>query len=248
MNLQSTHTLATMELSPQAYHEIRQKLLDAGYHHAIGDDSDGNLLDLTGISVVSGPVAGTEPPTTADMVAVQAGSWRWLMKQMRESGGVAITPMSNPFGQSFAWGPPDDTGAMERKLEQARSARDQLAALIDSPEIEDFLLGTKLEAAHQKRRWGAAHDRSKSAENWFWLVGYLASKALRAAIAGDKTKGRHHCISTAAALYQWHQAITSDTSGAGVGKDADLTPDEAGRKHGEEPLPVDGGTFMHTGA
>lgn len=98
----------------------------------------------------------------------------------------------------------------------------RLHELINTPEIEDFLQGVRREAAHQVARWGEAHDREKSAENWYWLVGYLAGKALRAAIAGDRNKALHHCISTAAALLNWHKAIKRDTSGAGVGQDPDL--------------------------
>jgi hypothetical protein len=93
---------------------------------------------------------------------------------------------------------------------------------INVPEFEDFVKGVCLEAEHQVARWGDAHDRSKSAENWYWLVGYLAGKALRAAITGDREKALHHCISAAAALLNWHSAIKRDTSGAGVGQDEDL--------------------------
>lgn len=93
---------------------------------------------------------------------------------------------------------------------------------VNTPEIDNFMSGVRLEAAHQVQRWGTAHDRDKSAENWYWLVGYLAGKALRAAITGDREKALHHCISSAAALLQWHRAISRDTSGAGVGEDADL--------------------------
>jgi hypothetical protein len=100
----------------------------------------------------------------------------------------------------------------------------ELDALINTPETEDFLQGARLEAAHQVERWGEPHDRSKSAENWYWLVGYLAGKALRAAIEGDKTKAKHHTISTAAALLNWHCAITQDDTGFGLGADADLNP------------------------
>ena len=92
----------------------------------------------------------------------------------------------------------------------------------DIPEIEDFMRGVVTEADHQRRRWGAAHDRSKSAENWYWLVGYLAGKALRASIEGDRDKALHHTISAAAALSQWHTAIKSDHSGRGVGQNPDL--------------------------
>lgn len=82
-----------------------------------------------------------------------------------------------------------------------------LAGLVNSPEVGNFLRGTHLEAVHQVDRWGTAHDRAKRPADWFWLVGYLAGKALHAATTGDQDKARHHCISTAAALYNWHCAI-----------------------------------------
>ena len=85
---------------------------------------------------------------------------------------------------------------------------DPLLALINAPELENFLRGVHLEAVHQVVRWGTANDRAKRPADWFWLVGYLAGKALHAAVGGDRDKARHHCISTAAALYNWHCAIS----------------------------------------
>jgi uncharacterized Zn finger protein (UPF0148 family) len=105
-----------------------------------------------------------------------------------------------------------------------RCEAERLNELINSPEVEDFLRGVRLEAAHQVERWGEPHDRSKSAEHWFWLVGYLAGKALRAAITGDRDKALHHTVSSAAALFNWHRAIKRDTSGAGIGEDVDISP------------------------
>jgi hypothetical protein len=96
------------------------------------------------------------------------------------------------------------------------------AALINSPQTANFLESVKTEAAHQVKRWGEAHDRGKSAENWYWLIGYLAGKALRAAIDGDRDKALHHTISSAAALLHWHTAIATDASGCGKGDDRDL--------------------------
>ncbi len=94
------------------------------------------------------------------------------------------------------------------------------------PHIDDFMTGVAIEFTHQREAWGEAHDRSKSAENWFWLVGYLAGKALFATIKGDKAKALHHTISAAAALRHWHSAIIADESGSGRGEDADLRPDD----------------------
>src|SRR6185295_1361042 len=70
-----------------------------------------------------------------------------------------------------------------------------------------FLEGTRIEVAHQVERWGTVHDRAKEPADWFWLVGYLAGKALRAHLMDDREKALHHCISTAAVLANWHTHI-----------------------------------------
>lgn len=118
---------------------------------------------------------------------------------------------------------------LEREFAQAQQRVAELEARLNTPEIEDFSRAVCLEAAHQIERWGTAHDRAKSAEHWYWLVGYLAGKALRATITGDRDKALHHCISSAAALAHWHDAIRLDKSGAGVGQDQDLDPSEVKR-------------------
>lgn len=92
-------------------------------------------------------------------------------------------------------------------LVAAQAERDRLLALINKPENDHFLRGVHVEAVHQVERWGEAHDRAKRPADWFWLVGYLAGKALHSAISCNTEKALHHCISTAAALYNWHCAI-----------------------------------------
>lgn len=84
-----------------------------------------------------------------------------------------------------------------------------LREVLKRPEINDFLLGVKTEAAHQMKRWGPGQDRSKGPEEWFWVVGYLAGKALAAQRACDDGKFMHHLISTAAVLANWHYFATN---------------------------------------
>jgi hypothetical protein len=85
--------------------------------------------------------------------------------------------------------------------------------IINAPETADFMAGVPIEAAHQRERWGSHHDAGKTPFDWFWLVGYLAQKAASAAVAGDADKAKHHTISTAAALANWHASLTgADTS------------------------------------
>lgn len=94
---------------------------------------------------------------------------------------------------------------------------------INSPITEDFLEGVKIEAVHQVERWGSAHDRGKSAFDWFWLIGYLSQKAATAAVLGDTTKALHHTISTAASLLNWHAALKLGRSEMRPGIDKDET-------------------------
>jgi len=90
------------------------------------------------------------------------------------------------------------------------SERDELVrlrALVNTPQLHDFSRAVVVEAAHQRERWGSAHDSGKAPEDWFWLLGYLGGKALSAAKSGDKDKALHHTISSAAALANWHAAL-----------------------------------------
>jgi hypothetical protein len=87
------------------------------------------------------------------------------------------------------------------------NGNDRIRALINTPELEEFLRATHIEAVHQVERWGEASDRAKRPADWFWLVGYLAGEALHSAISGNWEKAKRHCVSTAAACYNWHCAI-----------------------------------------
>lgn len=84
----------------------------------------------------------------------------------------------------------------------------ELEARINTPETADFMKGIPLEAAHQRERWGADHDAGKAPLDWFWLIGYLAQKAATSAINRDVEKAKHHTISTAAALANWHLQLS----------------------------------------
>lgn len=53
----STHTYVSLEISEAAYNEIKQKLIEADYRHAIHDTPDGGYIDMQGLAVtpISGP-------------------------------------------------------------------------------------------------------------------------------------------------------------------------------------------------
>ena len=84
-----------------------------------------------------------------------------------------------------------------------------LANILMTPETFDFIEGVQREAAHAHMRW-PQYDPEKSPEDWYWLVGYLAGKALHAQRTGDLDKHRHHIISAAAALRNWHRSLEGE--------------------------------------
>lgn len=97
--------------------------------------------------------------------------------------------------------------ALARAL-SAEQEVERLSGLLNTPQLHDFSSAVMLEAAHQRERWGSSHDAGKEPSDWFWLVGYLAGKALNANTSGNTEKALHHTISTAAALANWHAAIS----------------------------------------
>ena len=82
-----------------------------------------------------------------------------------------------------------------------------LRALISTPKTEDFIEAIKIEAAHQIKRSGVEHDGGKTDADWFWLVGYLAGKAIH-----KPEKKLHHIITTAAACLNWHRNATGEST------------------------------------
>jgi hypothetical protein len=51
MHIKQTHTFAILELSRSAYQEIKSKLIEAGYEHAIMQEGGQELIDMHSIAV-----------------------------------------------------------------------------------------------------------------------------------------------------------------------------------------------------
>ena len=98
-------------------------------------------------------------------------------------------------------------------LEEYQAEIQRLRAILNTPLYDDFLSAVAREAAHQIDRWGTADERNKEPHDWFWLLGYLAGKALKSALTGDIQKAKHHCISSAAVLLNWHLHLGGIDSG-----------------------------------
>lgn len=99
------------------------------------------------------------------------------------------------------------TAAIE-DLAKAVSRQRPLRNLLSRPYAGAWTDEVLVEAAHQVARWGAEHDAGKTPADWFWLVGYLAGKALHAAHGGEMSKAHHHTVSTAAVLLNWAAQIS----------------------------------------
>lgn len=114
--------------------------------------------------------------------------------------------------------------SLEQKIRELKEEVLELRAKLNVPELEDFAKGVVLEAVHQRDRWGSTHDAGKTAADWFWLIGYLAQKVLYSA-DNNLDRAKHHCVSCAAALANWHAQLAGDNHEMrpGLGAEA-ITP------------------------
>lgn len=98
-------------------------------------------------------------------------------------------------------------------LERQQMEIERLHRLVNTPLTAPFLDAVRYEAAHQVTRW-AADDVQKTPDDWMRRLSILATKASSAFGRGDRSKGMHHIVSTAAACLNWHRVITSDHTAA----------------------------------
>lgn len=87
---------------------------------------------------------------------------------------------------------------------RALAAEEELAnmiKLLDTPDQEDFLKACVTEAKYQRVTW-FEEDLKKSDSDWFWMAGYLISKAMHD-IRGKRV---HHLTAAGALLANWHAA------------------------------------------
>jgi hypothetical protein len=84
--------------------------------------------------------------------------------------------------------------AAEQELEEIKK-------LLDTPDQENFLAAAVAEAKYQRLTWHKT-DEEKTDSDWFWLIGYLTSKAMH----DVRGKRVHHLTAAAAAMANWHAA------------------------------------------
>lgn len=100
---------------------------------------------------------------------------------------------------------------------------------LNTPEIKDFVAAVQNEALHQRHRWRAEHDVGKTDADWFWLIGYLAGKAMAPNMPVDKQL--HHIITTAAACLNWHAARVGAHTGMRPGIDTSAESEPTNEQH-----------------
>lgn len=145
---------------------------------------------------------GGAPAVDEDVKAARA-----ILARLCEEGFVRMSIPVHPGDEDMVLSRVIDRAALATA---ERSELDRLRILVNTPTLHSFREGVMLEAIHQRERWGSTHDAGKTPADWFWLVGYLAGKALHAQNGGNTEKALHHTISTAAALANWHAAIAGD--------------------------------------
>ncbi len=167
---------------------------------------------------------GPDDLVTAAKHAREAG-WQWtetyLLHVIAGPGPVGHRTIEQIADGIVPWPLDDKALAIElrrelsdtqTKLRDAELDAERMRAELNTPHTADFLKAVNIEAAHQRARWGTELDAGKSAADWFWLIGYLAGKALEAWKRGDTAKLLHHIVTTAASLLNWHaNAIGDDT-------------------------------------
>ncbi len=154
----------------------------------------------------------------------------WLGSYSRSLDGLDLMLDGKPIsgsGVESARDPSDIRHIVERMIrvielkdeliEGLEKDKDRLYGLINTPKIDNFIEAVKLEAAHQRERWGSDHDAGKTDVDWLFLAGYLGGKAVEAGKILEKavvpdfraqlTERRlHHIIATGAAILNWHDA------------------------------------------
>ncbi len=102
---------------------------------------------------------------------------------------------------------PEDIEALKRERDRYKAEAERLKKLIWTPHTADFLEAVRIEAAHQRERWGADHDKMKEDTDWFWTLGWLSGKAVR---FESQEKRLHHIVTSGALLLNWHRYATGE--------------------------------------
>ncbi len=94
----------------------------------------------------------------------------------------------------------------------------------------DFMGGAIREAEYQRTIW---NDANKGPAEWFWTLGYLASKVVHRDESPERQQ--HHITAAAGLLANWHAFVAANPDEDGHSRDdlAAVPPSRGGHGEGE---------------
>lgn len=139
-----------------------------------------------------------EPETRDDLLNELWSLW----ESMAECGELKIGPKFSANYERLK-------RRVSEREEEPQEELQRLRDLINHPEIEDFLKGVQLEAAHQTERWGP-EDEQKPPHHFVMVVTKIAGKMCMDVWDKDVDKFKHHCIALAAEMFNVHRQIKKE--------------------------------------
>ncbi|WP_186042804.1 hypothetical protein [Burkholderia gladioli] len=93
----------------------------------------------------------------------------------------------------------------------AQAEVERLLAISHTPHNDEFYQGVSIEEEYQRQLHGVDDtDARFDWDQYSWVARYLLNKALMACISGEGNgeKAKHHLVTTAALLKNWHNVLT----------------------------------------
>lgn len=101
---------------------------------------------------------------------------------------------------------------LDEKDRDHKNEIDKLNRLLNTPELDNFDEGVKLESGHQIQRWGEIEESKKPPHHFIMVVTKLLGKLTVSVWDHDSDKFKHHCITLAAVMRNCHRQIHTEGS------------------------------------
>ncbi len=99
---------------------------------------------------------------------------------------------------------------LKRQVERLEEKNARLKSLINRPELDDFIEGFKIEAAHQTERWGETDEELKPPHHYILVYNKLLGKLAVSVFDRNEEKFRHHLITLAASGFNCFRQIQKE--------------------------------------
>lgn len=101
---------------------------------------------------------------------------------------------------------------VQKSVEDLVRKYGDLYAMLNRPEVEDFIQGVGVESAHQVMRWTAETEMSNPPHHYVMVVNKLLGKLCVAIWDRDREKFKHHAITIAAVMSNAHYQMKNSGS------------------------------------